>query len=114
MYASPRWAAIWTIAAAGASGAGESAGAVADGVVFLRRLVAVQARHLAALEAQKRVAARDYRTNAGMESERALALGERARDIVDLMDRLEEAGDLRDKLAALPGPLLRPARPAPP
>ena len=66
---------------------------------------------LAALEAQKRVAARDYRTNAGMESERALALGERARDIVDLMDRLEEAGDLRDKLAALPGPLLRPARP---
>lgn len=66
---------------------------------------------LAALEAQKRVAARDYRSNAGMESERALALGERARDIVDLMDRLEEAGDLRDRLAALSGPLLRPARP---
>ncbi|WP_420144751.1 murein hydrolase activator EnvC family protein [Sphingobium sp.] len=66
---------------------------------------------LAALEAQKRVAARDYRANAGLESERALALGERARDIVDLMDRLEEAGDLRDRLAALSGPLLRPARP---
>ena len=66
---------------------------------------------LAALETQKRVAARDYRTNAGLESERALALGERARDIVDLMDRLEEAGDLREQLAALPGPLLRPARP---
>ena len=66
---------------------------------------------LAALEAQKRVAARDYRANAGLESERALALGERARDIVDLMDRLEEAGDLRERLAALPGPLLRPARP---
>lgn len=66
---------------------------------------------LAALEARKRVAARDYRANAGMESERALALGERARDIVDLMDRLEEAGSLRDRLAALSGPLLRPARP---
>lgn len=66
---------------------------------------------LASLEAQKRVAARDYRANAGLESERSLALGERARDIVDLMDRLEEAGDLRDRLAALSGPLLRPARP---
>ncbi|MET0248945.1 MAG: peptidoglycan DD-metalloendopeptidase family protein [Sphingobium sp.] len=64
------------------------------------------------LETQKRVAARDYRANAGYESERALALGERARDIVDLMDRLEEAGDLRERLAALPGPLMRPARPA--
>lgn len=66
---------------------------------------------LAALEAQKRIAARDYRANAGLESERALALGERARDIVDLMNRLEDAGDLRDRLAALSGPLLRPARP---
>lgn len=66
---------------------------------------------LAALEAAKRVAARDYGANAGLESERALALGERARDIVDLMDRLEQAGDLRDRLAALSGPLLRPARP---
>jgi septal ring factor EnvC (AmiA/AmiB activator) len=66
---------------------------------------------LAALETRKRVAARDYRANAGLESERALALGERARDIVDLMDRLEDAGDLRERLAALSGPLPRPARP---
>lgn len=66
---------------------------------------------LAALEVRKREAARGYRANAGLESERALALGERARDIVDLMDRLEEAGDLRDRLAALPGPMPRPARP---
>ncbi|MCI4591055.1 peptidoglycan DD-metalloendopeptidase family protein [Sphingobium sp. BYY-5] len=66
---------------------------------------------LASLEVRKRVAARDYRADAGLESDRALALGERARDIVDLMDRLEEAGSLRDRLAALSGPLLRPARP---
>ena len=66
---------------------------------------------LRTLEAQKRLAERDYRSNAGLESDRALALGERARDIVDLMDRLEAAGDLRDELAQLPGPLLRPARP---
>jgi septal ring factor EnvC (AmiA/AmiB activator) len=70
-----------------------------------------QQAELAELEARKRLAARDYRANAGMESERALALGERARDIVDLMDRLEEAGDLRERLAALSGPLLRPDRP---
>ncbi|WP_176592137.1 peptidoglycan DD-metalloendopeptidase family protein [Sphingobium sp. EM0848] len=66
---------------------------------------------LQTLEAQKRLAAQDYRANADLESDRALALGERARDIVDLMDKLEEAGDLRDRLAALSGPILRPARP---
>jgi len=66
---------------------------------------------LQTLESRKRLAAQDYRANAGLESDRALALGERARDIVDLMDKLEEAGDLRDQLAALPGPLPRPARP---
>lgn len=71
----------------------------------------VQQGALAALETRKRVAERDYRANAGLEGERALALGERARDIVDLMDRLEQAGDVRDRLAALSGPLLRPARP---
>ncbi|WP_375194742.1 murein hydrolase activator EnvC family protein [Sphingobium sp.] len=66
---------------------------------------------LQTLEARKRLAARDYRASAGVESDRALALGERARDIVDLMDKLEEAGDMRDQLAALSGPLLRPPRP---
>ena len=66
---------------------------------------------LRTVETQKRLAAKDYRSNAGLESDRALALGERARDIVDLMDRLQAAGDLRDELAALPGPMLRPARP---
>ncbi|WP_300396178.1 peptidoglycan DD-metalloendopeptidase family protein [uncultured Sphingobium sp.] len=70
-----------------------------------------QQAELAELETRKRLAARDYRANAGMESERALALGERARDIVDLMDRLEAAGDLRERLTALSGPLPRPARP---
>lgn len=66
---------------------------------------------LQTLETRKRLAAKDYRSNADLESDRALAMGERARDIVDLMDRLQAAGDLRDALAALPGPLLRPARP---
>ncbi len=83
----------------------------ADALDQAQRDRKAQQVELAALEAQKRLAARDYRANAGLESERALALGERARDIVDLMDRLEQAGDLRERLARLSGPLPRPARP---
>ncbi len=83
----------------------------ADALDQAQRDRKAQQVELAALETQKRLAARDYRANAGLESERALALGERARDIVDLMDRLEQAGDLRERLARLSGPLPRPARP---
>lgn len=85
----------------------QAADALARGRTELKQRQAT----LEQLEAQKRLAARDYRSNAGLESERALALGERARDIVDLMDKLEEAGDLRDRLARLSGPIMRPARP---
>lgn len=63
------------------------------------------------LETEKRIASRDYQSTAGLEAERAVALGERARDIVDLMDRLGEAGDVRARLESLPGPVLRPSRP---
>ncbi|MCC4232200.1 peptidoglycan DD-metalloendopeptidase family protein [Sphingobium soli] len=83
----------------------------ADALAQAQRDRKAQRAELAGLETQKRLAARDYRANAGMESERALALGERARDIVDLMDRLEAAGDLRERLTALSGPLPRPVRP---
>lgn len=83
----------------------------ADALARSRAELAGRQAALRELEARKRVAARDLRSSAGLESERALALGERARDIVDLMDRLEQAGDLREQLAALPGPVLRPARP---
>jgi septal ring factor EnvC (AmiA/AmiB activator) len=83
----------------------------ADALSDSRVELAARQRDLRALETQKRVAARDLRSGSALEQDRALALGERARDIVDLMDRLEEAGDLREQLAALPGPMLRPARP---
>jgi murein hydrolase activator len=63
------------------------------------------------MEAERRIAARGFTSNASLEADRATALGEKARDIVDLMSRLEDAGDLREQLAALPGPLLRPASP---
>lgn len=85
----------------------QAAGALAKSQGDLRqRQTALQS-----LEAQKRVASQDLRSSAGLESERALALGERARDIVDLMDRIEEAGDRRTRLARLSGPVLRPAQP---
>jgi septal ring factor EnvC (AmiA/AmiB activator) len=85
----------------------QAAGALRDSQARRRQ----QQLALERLETQKRVAAIGLRSSAGLESERALALGERARDIIDLMDRLEEAGDLREQLARLPGPVLRPARP---
>ncbi|EZP73648.1 Peptidase M23 precursor [Sphingomonas paucimobilis] len=85
----------------------QAAGALAQSRADLRERQAA----LRTLETRKRMAERDYQSSAGLESERALALGERARDIADLMDRIETAGDLRERLAQLPGPMLRPAQP---
>lgn len=66
---------------------------------------------LARLEMQKRIASRQYRDSAAEETERALAMGEEARDIVDLMRRMKSAGAVRETLISLPGPVLRPERP---
>ncbi len=66
---------------------------------------------LAALETRQRLASRAVSGVADREAERALALAERTRDLDALSDSLGQAGALRDELAALPGPLLRPARP---
>lgn len=63
------------------------------------------------LETEKRIAARGMASGANVEAERALALGERARDIGELMTELEAAGDIRSRLASLPGPELRPRIP---
>lgn len=66
---------------------------------------------LARLEAEQRIASRRYRDGAAIEEERALAIGEDARDLIDLMDRMQVASVVRARLAVLPGPVLRPARP---
>lgn len=66
---------------------------------------------LAALETRQRLASRAASGVADRESERALALAEQARDLGSLVDSLGEAGTLRDQLALLPGPIMRPARP---
>lgn len=66
---------------------------------------------LAALETRQRLEARRASGDAARETDRALALAEEARDLGGLVDRLAEAGLLRSELAALPGPILRPASP---
>lgn len=71
---------------------------------------------LARLDLEQRRRAAQLSAGAGLEAERALALGEQARDLQDLVARLDDQAQLRDTLAALPGPLPRPVRPgeAPP
>jgi septal ring factor EnvC (AmiA/AmiB activator) len=66
---------------------------------------------LSTLETRQRLAARDVSGSADRESERALALAEQARDLGGLLDTLDKAAGLREKLAHLPGPIIRPDRP---
>ncbi|SDA36541.1 murein hydrolase activator EnvC [Sphingomonas sp. NFR15] len=66
---------------------------------------------LTRLEAEHRLKSRALGRDALFESDRAIALGERARDIVDLMSRQGDETATRAGLAALPGPLPRPPRP---
>ncbi len=60
-------------------------------------------------EGEHRLKSVGYRREAMFESDRALALGEQARDLVDLMENMGEAAETRAALEALPGPLPRPA-----
>lgn len=76
-----------------------------DGEVDLR----ARRQELARLEASQRLAFRAARGNALREEERALALAEQARDLDGLVDQLDRQASLRRELAALPGPILRPA-----
>ncbi len=77
------------------------------------RLGQQQAR-LAQIEASHRVTSARFASGALIEQDRAIALGEKARDIVDLMDRLGASAQIGAQLATLPGPTLRPARPGNP
>jgi len=70
-----------------------------------------QRNALVALETRQRIASRSAGGVADREAERALALAEQARDLNALSDSVDQAGALRQALAGLPGPVLRPARP---
>ncbi|HEX8447557.1 MAG TPA: peptidoglycan DD-metalloendopeptidase family protein [Sphingomonas sp.] len=67
-------------------------------------------------EATARARSAQLADAAMFEQDRALALGEQARDIATLMDRLDAQASRRERLAALPGPIPRPVVPglAPP
>ncbi|MEO9599343.1 peptidoglycan DD-metalloendopeptidase family protein [Parasphingorhabdus sp.] len=67
-------------------------------------------RQLAGLKAGKRFETARFSDDAGIEQGRALALGEEARDILDLMDQIRESGSVREALTALDGPVLRPGQ----
>jgi murein hydrolase activator len=67
---------------------------------------------LAALAIERRTAAEKLTGSALVEQDRALALGEDARDIGDLMGKIDSDARIRSRLAALPGPVMRPQRPS--
>lgn len=66
---------------------------------------------LARLESRQRLEGRAASGIAARENDRALAMAERARDLGDLVVRVGQQAELRSRLAALPGPIPRPARP---
>ena len=66
---------------------------------------------LTRLENEGRLRSRELMSSAQLEADRALGLGEKARDIVELMDSLEADGAVRAELAKLAGPLPRPRNP---
>jgi murein hydrolase activator len=73
--------------------------------------LADQRSQLLALSAARRSEAERTTGSALIEQDHAMALGEKARDIVDLMSRLSVDGEVRERLFDLAGPTLRPARP---
>lgn len=66
---------------------------------------------LVALESRQRLESRRATGVANREVERALAFAEEARNLDALIARLDDANALRRELAALPGPVIRPANP---
>ncbi|WP_159979793.1 MULTISPECIES: murein hydrolase activator EnvC [unclassified Novosphingobium] len=68
-------------------------------------------RRLAVIESQQRLAGREASGIAAREGDRAVALAEKARDLGDLVEEMGRQGTLREQLAALPGPIVRPPRP---
>ena len=89
----------------------QQAQAAADRLRSSKGDLAERRRRLAGLETRQRLAARTAAGVADRESENALALAEQARDLTGLVDELGKSATLRDQLAQLPGPVLRPPQP---
>jgi septal ring factor EnvC (AmiA/AmiB activator) len=78
--------------------------ALADGREELRK----QRLAFARLEERQRLRSQELANSALSESDRALALGEEARDLTAMMSTREYQDRLRARLVQLPGPALRP------
>ena len=79
-----------------------------SGLRDTERTLAERRAQLAAAEARHRLASRQAAQAARREEERVFALAEEARNLDGLIAELDRAGSLRERLAALPGPVLRP------
>jgi septal ring factor EnvC (AmiA/AmiB activator) len=66
---------------------------------------------LARLEIEQRRRSQVFATAALFASDKALALGENAKDIATLLDTLQQQAAVRSELIRLPGPLPRPLQP---
>jgi len=76
-----------------------------------QRDLAARQQELVTIESRQRIASRAATGNAGRESDRVLALAEQTRDLGALVNQLEADDSLAARLAALPGPMPRPADP---
>lgn len=76
-----------------------------------RATLAAERLRLARLEATAAARARSLRQGALVESDRAIAMGEQARDLVERMGGAGARTQTLATLAALPGPVERPAQP---
>lgn len=92
--------------------------AAAESAVAQRRTaqqqLVTQRQRLAAIEVRKRAESARLGIGAMAEQDRAIAMGEQARDIGDLVRNLDDAASVRARLETLPGPTLRPAQPGAP
>ncbi len=77
-----------------------------------KQQLATRRDELTRLENEGRLRSRELMSSARLEADRALGLGEKARDIVELMDTLETDSGVRAELALLAGPVQRPKDPA--
>jgi murein hydrolase activator len=76
-----------------------------------REQLGVERQRLAQAEAAYRREANALGGNIAAEQDRALAYGEQARDLSQLLDRFGDVAAVNARLEALPGPIMRPARP---
>lgn len=79
-----------------------------------QQALVAQRASLAALADERRRAANSLAGVAIAEQDRAMAMGEEARDLGELMTRIGDAASTNARLASLSGPVLRPARPGAP